>query len=170
MKKLPVGWFCSQDHIMQYAINKSAKTIKTKERTQYREAKEKLKTRSDWLKEAQTAFNSYIRARDYGKECISCGKQDDGTHQRHASHFRSVGSASHLRFNLLNVHASCAQCNGVKSGNIMEYVKRLPNKIGKDKTEWLMYANFEARYSIEYAKRIKKIFTKRKNLYLKSFR
>ena len=141
-----------------------------KERAKTKAAKAKLKTRSEWLKEAQTAFNGYIRIRDKGKPCISCDKPDNGQHQRHASHFRSVGAAPHLRFHLLNVHASCATCNGVLSGNLLEYAKRLPNKIGKDRADWLMYAEHGKRYSIEYAKRVKKIFNKRTRIYKKLFR
>lgn len=141
-----------------------------RERKEIKEAKQRIKTKAEWLREAQVAFNAFIRIRDQGKPCISCDKPDNGNHQRHASHFRSVGAASHLRFNVLNVHASCATCNGVKSGNLLEYMKRLPNKIGKDKTDWLLNANFEKRYSIEYAKRVKKIFSKRARLYKKLFR
>lgn len=157
---------CSTKCALQYARESAAK----KERKEIKEAKQRIKTRADWIKEAQVAFNSYIRIRDKGKPCISCDKPDNGNHQRHASHFRSVGAASHLRFNVLNVHASCATCNGVLSGNLLEYMKRLPNKIGQEKTDWLLNANFEKRYSIDYAKRVKSIFTKRTRLYKKLFR
>ena len=35
---------------------------------------EALKTRSDWIKDAQQSFNKYIRFRDAGKPCICCGE------------------------------------------------------------------------------------------------
>jgi len=76
-----------------------------------RERKKKLKTKSQWAKEAQQAINTYARLRDAGKPCVSCDKPDDGSHQRHASHYRSIGACSALRFNLKNIHASCQQCN-----------------------------------------------------------
>lgn len=149
----------------------AAKTKRQQEfKAETRRRKQALKSRADWLKEAQAEFNRYIRIRDKGKPCVSCGKPDNGTHQRHASHFRSVGAASHLRFNVFNVHASCAQCNAIKSGNIVEYVVELPNRIGKNRTDWLMTANFEKRYSIDYAKRVKSIFRRKANLYRKLFR
>lgn len=132
--------------------------------------KAKIKTKGQWLKEAQAAFNAYIRIRDQGKPCVSCDKPDNGQHQRHASHLRSVGAAPHLRFHLLNVNASCAQCNGVKSGEILGYLVRLPDRIGHERTQWLMHANFEKRYDIEYARRVKRIFNKRVRIYKKLFR
>jgi len=45
-----------------------------------RAQKEKLKTRKDWLREAQAAFNSYIRERDRGLPCISCGRHHTGAY------------------------------------------------------------------------------------------
>ena len=135
-----------------------------------RKLKAKVKTKGQWLREAQAAFNAFVRVRDQGEPCISCDKPDNGQHQRHASHFRSVGAAPHLRFNLLNVHASCSTCNNHLSGNLIEYVARLPAKIGQSNTDWLMHANFEKRYDIEYARRVKRIFSKRARIYKKLFR
>jgi len=120
-----------------------------------RQRKQNLKTKADWAREAQQAVNAYIRARDKGKPCISCDKPDDGTHQRHASHFRSVGSCSGLRFNLFNIHASCQQCNTTKSGNIGMYRPRLISKIGLDRVEWIEGQNSLIRYDIEYLKKVK---------------
>lgn len=123
--------------------------------------KKTLKTRSDWLREAQTAFNSYIRARDAGKPCCSCDKPDNGQHQRHASHYRSVKACSILRFNTWNVWASCSTCNAVLSGNLLEYRIRLTKAIGSDRVEWLECQNDTRRYEIDYLQRLKKIFNKR---------
>jgi len=132
-------------------------------------AKQKLnlKTKKQWLVEAQKAFNAFIRTRDKGRACISCDKADDGSHQRHASHFRSVGACSALRFNTFNVHASCAECNGVKSGNLIEYRIRLKKKLDVCRVEWLEGQNGIVRYDIDYAKRVKRIFKKRAAIYKK---
>ena len=74
--------------------------------------REKLKTKRDWIKEAQIAFNSYIRERDKDKLCICCGKKL-GTLQVgggfDAGHYRSIGSAPHLRFDERNVHGQQKQ-------------------------------------------------------------
>lgn len=153
--------FCSAEHGTIVAIERAQKSAERKRKKETREARERLKTRSDWLRDAQKEFNRYIRLRDKGKPCISCDKPDDGTHQRHASHYRSVGACSALRYNTFNVWASCAQCNGVKSGNLIEYRIRLRKLVGDDRVEWLESQNEPVRYSIDYLKRIKRIFKRR---------
>ena len=161
----PMLKLCSSECQRSYAENhyKSAldKVRKQKEREKAkveREDKARLKVmkasvlkddRSHWLKKAQQEFNKYIRLRDQGKPCISCDKPDNGNHQRHASHYRSVGACSKLRFNEDNVHASCAQCNTHNSGNIVEYRIRLIKKLGAEKVEWLECQNQPTKYSCD---------------------
>lgn len=96
---------------------------------------ERLKTRRDYLKQAQAAFNRYIRARDYQLPCISCQRHHQG--QWHAGHYRSVGAAPELRFHEANVHRQCAPCNAHKSGNLIEYRINLVRRIGADQVQWL---------------------------------
>lgn len=76
--------------------------------------REALKTRKELMREAQTAFNAYIRARDAGKPCICCGAafepQKPGG-SADAGHYLSVGSAPNLRFDEANVHAQRKNCN-----------------------------------------------------------
>jgi hypothetical protein len=129
-----------------------------------RQMKKAIKSKADWMREAQDAFNGFIRVRDAGRPCISCDKPNDGYHQRHASHYRSVKACSALRFNTWNVHASCMQCNAILSGNLVEYRVRLTKKIGAGRVELLDNCNDIARYDIEYLKRVKRIFTKRANM------
>jgi 5-methylcytosine-specific restriction endonuclease McrA len=130
-------------------------------KAQTKARKDKIKTKTEWLNEAQTAFNAYVRIRDRGKPCVSCGKPDNGTHQRHASHYRSVGACSSLRFNLKNVYASCQQCNTSKSGNLLEYRIRLKARYGESLVEWLESQNEAKRFEIEYLKRLKALFNKK---------
>jgi len=40
-----------------------------------KERKEALMSHSEWLKLLQSTFNTFIRMRDKGRECISCGCQ-----------------------------------------------------------------------------------------------
>src|SRR5690606_27675959 len=84
-------------------------------RREKREARVRLRTLSDWMKLAQTAFNAYIRERDKAKPCISCNRFNDV--KRNAGHYLSVGSHPELRFDESNVHAQCEHCNSFKSGN-----------------------------------------------------
>lgn len=123
--------------------------------------KEKLKSRSDWMREAQIAFNRYCRLRDYDLGCISCDKDRYWHGQWHASHFRSVGSSPATRFNLWNVNKSCSICNNYLSGNLSEYEPRLREKIGNLKVDLLRSLNHNPKYSIEYLRRIRDVFRKK---------
>lgn len=123
--------------------------------------KEALKTRADHAKEAQTVMNRYVRLRDAHLGCISCDKPASWGGQWHCSHFRSVGAAAHLRFNLWNMNKSCSQCNAHLSGNIMVYRPRLVEKIGAEKVAWLECNHDLVRHEIAYLKRLKAVFTKK---------
>ena len=128
-------------------------TREKKERKEHRQAKERIKSRGDWLKEAQAVFNKYIRLRDEKDPCISCGRNHTG--QYHAGHYRSVGAAPELRFDENNVHKQCAPCNNHKSGNAIEYRIALVKRIGLDKVEWLEGPHEAKKYTIEEIKEIK---------------
>lgn len=129
-----------------------------KEAREHREAKKKAKTRAQWLKEAQAAFNAYIRARDANMPCISCGRYHEG--QYHAGHYRTTKAAPELRFNELNVHKQCSACNTHLSGNIVEYRINLIKKIGIDRVEWLEGPHEPVKYSIENLTEIKEKYRK----------
>jgi hypothetical protein len=127
-----------------------------KARKELREAKAKSKPKSQHLKEAQAVFNAWIRYRDKGEPCISCGRHHTG--QIHASHYRSVGACPELRFEPLNVWASCAPCNNHLSGNIVEYRIRLVEKIGLERVEWLESKHEPKKYTIADAIAIKALY------------
>lgn len=145
------------------ALKVAQRTRERKERKELREAKQKAKTRGDWQREAQQAVNRYVRLRDHDQGCISCDRPATWGGQWHASHFRSVGAASAVRFNLWNIHKACSVCNHHLSGNISGYLPRLIEKIGAEKVAWLEQQNQTVRYDIEYLKRMKTIFTRRAN-------
>lgn len=139
-----------------------------KEGRQRRRAKrESFKTKAQWDKEAQSAFNRYIRIRDEGKPCVSCGNPLIGKSNYltgsaiDASHYRSRGAASHLKFNVFNVHSACTRCNRQLSGNTVEYRIHLIERIGLARVERLEADNEPRRFDIPYLQRIKSIFTRR---------
>jgi hypothetical protein len=97
-----------------------------------------LQTKPQLVKKAQTAFNAFIRARDAGKACISCDKPlDGGPNSFDAGHYRSVGSAPHMRFVEDNVHGQCKHCNNWLAGNHVQYRLRLLERIGERKLDLL---------------------------------
>lgn len=101
------------------------------------------KDRPLWIKKAQTAFNAFIRARDAGLPCISCGVPD-GQGKRNACHFRPAGVNTALRFDESNVNGGCERCNTYQSGNLVGYRIGLIKKAGLERVEWLE-ANHEIR-------------------------
>lgn len=162
--------FCNYDCATLFAKANIAKgrEVKRKEvKRSDRKRKENLKTAGDYIKEAQVAANRYIRARDKGKPCISCGvPYSNGFGGKFdCGHYRSRGSASHLRFNLLNMAGQCVTCNRYNSGNVVEYRKGLINKIGVERVELLEYDNETRKFTIDYLKRVKVIFNKRARWY-----
>ncbi|MFV0894410.1 recombination protein NinG [Pseudomonas kurunegalensis] len=139
----------------------AAKAITKQARQDLQERREKLKSRAEYAKEAQAAINRYVRLRDAHLGCVSCSKPASWQGQWHCSHFRSVGAAPHLRFNLWNMNKSCSACNNFLSGNIMAYRPALIEKIGQAKVDWLECNSEVARHDIPYLKRVKAVFSKK---------
>ncbi len=126
--------------------------------------REKLKTKRDWTKEAQIAFNAYIRHRDNGKPCICCGKPL-GTQQIgggfDAGHYRSIGSAPHLRFDERNCHGQQKQCNRYGAGRAVDYRIGLIARIGIEAVEDLEADQTPRKYTIEALKAIKALYVRK---------
>lgn len=161
--------FCSMEHLIEYARSDKGKKIAEKGwRQQKSEILKKQKTWRDWCKEAQKEFNAYIRARDAGNPCISCGRSLSersigGDYD--CGHFRSVGSAPHLRFHTWNAHGQCKKCNRYLGGNYSEYRRRLLARIGVDKVETLEADYSTKNYTYHDLQRIIKICKKRRKRY-----
>lgn len=115
-----------------------AKRIEKKKRDVHRkEQKENLKTHKDWLKDLEKVFNAYIRKRDEGQPCISCGKPY-GTFTNSAGHYFPGGSNPSIRFDEDNVHLQCwFDCNKNRHGNQAEYLPNLIKKIGQKRFDEL---------------------------------
>ncbi len=136
------------------AIEFAQRERTARQRKESREQREKLKNRADWLAEAQTAFNAFIRYRDKDLPCISCGTYKDV--QFAAGHYRSIGAAPHLRFNEDNVHKQCNKnCNMERGGNIVEYRLGLLAKIGQERLDALESDRSTAKWTIDDIKAIK---------------
>lgn len=133
------------------AYNEQVKAKKA--RKELKERKEAIKSRADWLAEAQAAVNAYVRERDADLPCISCGRHHQG--QYHAGHYLSRGARPELRFNLDNIHKQCAPCNNHLSGNAVLFRIGLIAKIGLERVEALEGPHEAKKYSIEEIKAIK---------------
>jgi len=157
-------WSCANLYTIKLA-EKRKKLDEARKRKEYREAKEKQKTRADWMREAQQVFNAYIRARDKDYPCISSGVGNisyvSGIPKQtawDAGHYRTVGSCPELRFCELNVHKQSVHDNQHLHGNLIEYRKGLIARIGLDKVEWLESKHPAKHYSIDDLKEIKRIY------------
>lgn len=151
---------CSDEHAALYAREAPQKRREREAvllaNAEKRARRAALKTRKDWLREAQAVFNAMIRERDYFRPCISCGArimtvENGGVWD--AGHYRSVGAAPELRFEELNVHKQCKACNsGVirRNGRVLvahdaeryatihsQYRVNLVDRIGLQQVEWL---------------------------------
>lgn len=156
------GLKCALD---QSRAKQAAKAAKQADR-RHRERKAAIKPKGVVLREAQAAFNKWVRARDYGLPCVSCGRLEGDSklkgHHFDCGHYRSRGGLSgHLRFFSYNAAGQCVQCNRDLSGNIVEYRKGLIKRIGLDRVEALENNNETRKFDIEYLQRIKKIFNRR---------
>jgi len=160
VKSRPLQKVCSPSCAMKHAQQTVARNKGRADAEDRRQTREKLKAMETYpqlVKKAQTAFNSYVRARDAGKPCICCGKPL-GTEPNtfDAGHYRSVGSAPHMRFVEDNVHGQSKYCNNYLSGNHVEYRKGLINRIGIKAVELIENDNTLRKYTREALEEIAK--------------
>ena len=123
--------------------------------------KKALETIPELIKKAQHAFNAYIRERDAGKPCICCGKPlgDDAVGGGYdCGHYRSTGSASHLRFDERNAHAQRKHCNRYGAGRAVDYRIGLVARIGLDAVEALEADNTAIKWDRDTLRQIKTIY------------
>lgn len=144
------------------ARERKAKREAKAERMADRKRKEELMPLKDQKKLTEKVINYYVRLRDYYEGCCSCDKPSHWDGQWHASHYKSVGSNSLLRFHLWNIHKSCSECNRHKSGNIGEYTERIRLRFGQGRVQWLDDRKCGSReYTAEYLIRMRRIFSKK---------
>lgn len=128
-------WVCAAD-LSQ--INR-AKADKKAAQVDRRETKAKLDAmvkKTVLVAKAQQAFNKFIKVRDAGKPCISCRRAISTEPNSHdAGHYRSVGSAVHMRFVEDNCHSQCKHCNRYLAGNHVAYRAGLIERIGLHSVE-----------------------------------
>lgn len=175
--KTPVAWFCSHVCAIEFARERAAKAaarqaakrkadnskVEKSAKSELRQRKMEVKPIGYWMKRAQSAFNAWVRARDAGQPCISCGRHHQG--QNHAGHYRPSGSNPELRFEPDNCHLQCAPCNSHLSGNLTAYRPALIAKIGLDRVEFLEGPHEPKRYrredyqaiEAEYKAKLKKL-------------
>ena len=134
--------------------------IESEKEKQWKKKKAKLKqdlmTVQDYVKIAQQVFNKYIRERDKGLPCISCGKKPL---KENAGHFFNANNHWNVRFDEYNVHLQCEHCNTFLSGNLINYRENLIKKIGVEQYKELEdRAKVTRKFTVEELKEIINIY------------
>lgn len=90
-------------------------------------------------KQVKAFLHRWIKWRDRGLPCIACNKSMANLTEweKHASHYRSDGGHSALRYDEDNIHLGCESCNTKNSGNLTNYRINLVHKIGTDRVNRL---------------------------------
>lgn len=165
-------WKANREDYRQKATRAREKADRQRKReTRTRKQELDKNDRRRQLRLTQQAFNEYIRTRDHGRPCHSCGAEQTekfgGTTD--CSHYRSVGAAPHLRFNVFNAVSACVKCNREYSGNIVELRKGLISRFGLERVERIESDNEPRKFTIEYLERLRAIL-KRKTKSIKARR
>lgn len=146
-------------------LDKAKAKAAADDRRKTRAQLEALKGIPELKREAQTAFNAWVRRRDMGRNCISCNAPPpdmSGLHAgRDAGHYRSTGAADHLRFHEDNCHAQCVKCNQFKAGNVVEYRAGLVWRIGPERLEALESNSTPIKWTREGLRAIRDDYRKR---------
>ncbi|MGK6325747.1 recombination protein NinG [Erwinia sp. DT-104] len=136
-------WWCCPEHGARFALQKREADREKKRKDEAQQEKRSIKIRklavqplSYFHKQAQKAFNEFIRTRDAGQPCISCERNTGA--KMNAGHYRTVGASKETRYDESNCHLQCEHCNSYLSGNIGEYKPRLIAKIGQAAFDRLM--------------------------------
>jgi len=102
-----------------------------KPRLEFEKAEKDLKEKkgiSGALLVTKTLVHAYVRERDKGKPCISCGVKWNPDFQ--CGHHYKSETFTTLRFNLDNLAGQCVRCNIFLEGNFDNYALNLPYRIG----------------------------------------
>jgi len=154
---------CSPKCAIEWAGSQEAtKHVKKAKNVENIKARKALKTRSDWIKDTQKAFNKYIRSRDDGKPCISCNETNPFVRDKwggvwDCGHWKGVGAYPELRFEELNAHRQCKSCNGASHGKAEkireQYDANIVWRIGAEGVSSILaQANTPKKYTIDELK------------------
>jgi len=117
------NWKCA----MTYATDKKVKDIKIINELFDKNLRERKK--KSLMVNTRNTVHFFIRTRDKGLPCVSCGCEWRSNFQ--AGHFHKAELFTSLKFHYDNIHGQCPSCNIHKEGNLDKYKINLPNRIGQ---------------------------------------
>ncbi len=149
-----------------YNVHLKCMDIFIKKHVKKGKAQRRKRTKKQSSKElTQKVFNKYIRLRDTRPDdvgyCISCNRTLlYGASNAHAGHYKTVGARDDLRYNELNCHIQCQNCNNFGTTETgKNYTINIIKKIGQDKVDSLN-ERINQDYSEANLKEIRKKFSK----------
>jgi len=86
----------------------------------------KEKSHAKLVQELQIIFNSFIRLRDEGQPCISCG----APYPSDAGHLFKKSIRPAMRFNPMACHKQCRKCNSLPDGNYEKFCQGIAERYG----------------------------------------
>lgn len=139
----------------EYAKRAQERAKKAQKKVNARKKREFYENDTKRRREAATKFfNRYIRLRDSGNPCISCGTTKPDI-QYAAGHFIPAGNCTALRFHERNVHRQCnVYCNNHKSGNRVKYRESLITKFGQETVDFLEGPQPTIKITVDFYKAI----------------
>lgn len=138
--QIACGIPCAIVHAAKVTAAQKAKQQR-QERAQDKAKLDGMKTYPQLIAACQKAFNAVVRHRDKDQPCICCGRTSDKEFLTGSNwdcgHYRSTGSAPHLRFNFDNAHRQMVFCNRHGAGRAVDYRIGLVARIGLARVEAL---------------------------------
>lgn len=152
---------------------KAKKAMSLDERRSTKERKEKLKSRSEFVQEAEKAVRDYRRTYELsiGSGCISCGRSQQEVQEAQgwktggafdAGHFLGKGARPELRMEPSNIWLQCKSCNAGsfkyarKGVSVSQgFREGLIGRIGLEAVESLEADHKPRKYTIDDLKAIK---------------
>ncbi len=106
-----------------------------KEFNEYKKQRNDRNKITTLMKAVKDVCHRYIRLRDKGKPCISCGTPWHDEFE--AGHYYKAELFSTLKYNEDNIHGQCIRCNRPLEGNLSEYSVGLITRIGSERMKVL---------------------------------
>ena len=101
----------------------------------------KEKSIAQLIQVCQTKFNTYVRLRDAGLPCISCGAPNPTD----AGHLFKKSTRPAMRFIPEACHLQCRTCNSMHDGNYDEMCKGIAARYGKEYLQEIIQLANESR-------------------------
>ena len=152
--------FCSLDHAIEWANDANRKRAARKKESKRHKREYYENDKQHWERKARMACHAYIRMRDAGLPCVSCGTTESV--QYAAGHYRPSGVNSKLRYDERNIHKQCNRyCNKGMSGNLTKYRAGLVARIGEAAVAELDANHETKRWTLEELKEVHRYYTEK---------